>query len=445
MPKVSNKLGLMVATSSPARQTNSRRRADVAVPRRFFNRPSAVRTAIYQVWEHSGACGFTRAATRVLQAIIATGVSSESPFTPVFAKKATLAKLADCSEITVYRALKSLECAGWIKRNHQERMDDGLMDIGLITITEKLAILVGLIDEVSGLIDDLVARDERSTSAQADPAPNALLPAVENLSPLRPSDSLPIEEPPPPFAASENRGDCPEMKDGMMDGPIYRGERLVYPNASVNYQSTVSKFVRMDGRSVAVELVWLINEKRLTYQQLFKLQKLAKQVPGQQLSDFVAYRSERIKQLSTNNDCYRYIKSFIDEGIDARYLVGQRAKTEHQAHRRSQRNEAAEKRQAWIKAHGDMTFISSKTQATYRVNAAHGLLEVGENGMPTNKPSIKITSRFIQAVESGNLVRFVRQEAPRDIELGSKRLSEIANKFPGLIRRKAMSAAIVAE
>ncbi|TXT28344.1 MAG: hypothetical protein FD131_3209 [Rhodocyclaceae bacterium] len=409
MPAIQEVVGAddLVTRSRLSRVTSTRRRAAVAVPSKYRNRPTPLRTGLYRVWELSLGFGFTRSTTAVLQAILAAGVSIENPFDPVFARKRTLAKMAEVSEASVYRALKELEGEGWIIRSAQPRLEDGLLDLTEITITRKLAITIGLI------VDDSNNGDNNSEYLRADICNEPNKPEVQTetsaLSRTGPSrdqlNSAESDEVRAEIAAKN----C-NLRDGLRVGPIYTGEQKVYPKASVNYQSTRSNFVRIEGRSVARELVWLIAENRLTFGGLFQLQSLAKKVPGQQLSDFVAYRSNRIRQLETTNDCYRYIKNLIAQGLDAKFLCDQRSKRDHKVHRREQRNAAADKRSQWIRARHGLVFVNPETRRTYEVNANHSLLNVGEEGKPLKVPCLKITSRFIKAVEERVLIRFVPEE-----------------------------------
>lgn len=424
MPTIAQDVGLdSISGCNKEHRSTRRRRANVAVPAKYRNRPFSIRAAIYRVWERSADHGFTRATTAVLQAIIAAGVSATNPFEPVFAKKSTLAKQAGYSEVSVYRAMRKLEKDGWICRAAQARMEDGVLNIGLITITEKLADFVGLVvsksDQTSPSNTQGGTNECFNDVGQSSPGPDR----AEKLDPDVPSgiDSSPDnsvnERRSREVAQRKNAGSPALMKDGLKDGPIYRGEQMVYPKASVNTSPRESEFVRMDGRSVARELVWLITEGRLTYGQLFELQKLANQVPGEQrLSDYVALRSRRISQLATTNDCYRYLKSLITQQIDAKYLCAERSKSEHRICRRKQRTEAAESRNQWIRARHGFVFVNISTGRTYEVNANHGLLNVGIEGRPSNEPCLRITTKFIRAVETGALVRFVpkRDHSNRD-------------------------------
>ena len=404
-------LGSTSECNRERRGSITRRRTNVAVPEKYRNRPSSIRVAIYRVWERSAAHGFTRATTSVLQAILAAGVRATDPFEPVFAKKSTLARLAGCSEVSVYRAMRKLEEDGWICRAAQARLDDGVLDIGLITITKKLADVVGLVtSKTEETPPSICANECSSDDEQSSPGlDRAVEPIPDGSTGINSNpdnsvtESLSIK-----LVPRKNAGAPASMKDGLKDGPIYTHERMVYPKASVSTSPRATEFVRMDGRSVAQELVWLITEGRLTYGQLFRLQTLAKHAPGGQcLSDYVALRSHRLTQLSTTNDCYRYLQNLISQKIDARYLCAQRAKSEHRVYRRKQRSEAAETRNQWIRARHGCVFVNTATGRTYEVNANHGLLNVGTEGRPSNEPCLKITTRFIRAVEKGELVRFV--------------------------------------
>ncbi len=440
MPTVDKTVGQVAIANKNKQQCRpARRRSAEGVPAQYRNRPASIRGAIYRVWDHSVSLGFTKTTTAVLQAILAAGVSADHPFEPVFAKKATLAKMARCSEVSVYRAMRALENDGWIKRTNQGRLEDGSLDIGLVAITEKLAMICCLVvsysDAETGTGE---TSGQQSSDDQLEPQATAAAPGATPV--LKPSAPAKISLD-PDSKSTLPTSDKHQMKDGLPDGPIYRDEQWVYRKASVNHQSTQSGYVRIDGRSVAQELVWLIQEKRLTFGGLFQLQKMAKRVPGQQLSDFVAYRSERLKQLPSANDCYRYLKKLIEDGLDARFLCAERAKRDHQASRRQQRDAAVANRESWMRARHEKTYINPETHASYRINANHGLLEVGENGEPSNKPCLKLTSKFIKAVEEGRLVPFFQPTTAIDRNLGNRRLDELGAKFPWLRRKTAVSLA----
>lgn len=373
----------------------------------------------------------TRGDVAVLQAILATGLVLDDPFEPIFPRKATLARIADVGEATVYRALSRLESIGLIQRTDQTRLQDGTLDLTTIVITERLAEMLQLTgrplitadsnsedsDRNSALVDTdkstqpITSPNNRATSAHH-PA-YSQIPTTEVKNGTHTSNSqhgtkaaLQLCNQGVSMASHKTPVLTAHLIDGLRDGPIYK-EQTVEPKASVNYQSAPSKYVRIEGRSVAQELLWLITENRLTFGGLFKLQRLAKRVPGQRLSDYVALKSERIRQLPTTNDCYKFILSLISQELDAKHLLKLRSEREHRECRSAQRQQAAAARTRWLRAHHERTFVDPKSRVTYRINANHSLLELGHDGRPTQQPSLRVTGRFIQDVQAGRLVPFV--------------------------------------
>ena len=400
MSEISNSTaaGRQTGAAGKRRTPITRRRPAIAFPERYRNRPALVRMAIYRVWDVAQENGFTRSTVALLQAILAAGVSPDSPYEPVFAKKKRLAEMADISEASVYRNLANLEAGGWIGRKKQTHLQDGTLDLSEIVITKQLAVVLGFVSDIE---DNLPAPTDNNKQTVFTKTTANQSPEVHYFSSGQNTASNHEKL---PAVAVEND----DLRDGLQDGLLMYTEG-VYPKASVNHQSTQQKFVRIDGRSVAVGLVWLISEKRLSYGQLFKLQTLAKKVPGQMLEDFINLKSDRIKQLKTTNDCYRFINNLIEQGLDAKYLVSQRDKRMHQVERVDQQKAAGQAREAWCRARHDQTFIDPITGTTYTINANHGLGIVGNNGKPTNRPSIKITGQFIKRIEEGRFIRFVPQ------------------------------------
>ena len=346
----------------------------------------------------------TRGTVAVLQAILATGLVVEDPFRPIYPRKTTLARYADVGQATVYRALRDLEAKDLITRQEQERLEDGTLDITTIQITRRLAVALSIVVDSPSLpacnsSQEQLPTPNTTVEVTATPTITAHPEQSVQPTPLPPThqpQTIPLRA--VPF--------IPKKIDGLIAGPICR-EQSSEPKASVNYQSASPRFVRIEGRSVAQELLWLITEKRLTFGGLFELQRLAKQVPGQCLSDFVALRSDRIRQLQTTNDCYKYLRTLIAQKLDAKHLLQLRAARQHSEHRAVQRHQAAAARTAWIRARHEQIFVDPTTRTTYRINANHGLLELGHDGRSTQQPSLRLTGRFIQDVQAGRLVPFV--------------------------------------
>lgn len=381
-----------------------RKRSNEACPAAYRNRPARLRAAIYRVWELANDLAFSRATTRVAQAILASGVSVSEPLDAVFTKKRTLARLAQCSEVTVYRALRRLETDHLIVRDQQERTADGMLDIGYIRLTQKFACRLGLLEPGTNIRDArfINNHDQDGGGRAGNISPEPTLPSPP-LCETGHAIGSGVLSPTPVHPSLEHHPMSPVI-DGMIGGSMYTKEPEAYPKASVNNQSTPQGFVRMEGRSVAVELVWLIAEKRLTYGQLFKLQRLAGQVSGQKLTDYVTYRSERLRQLPTNNDCYRYLKRFIDEKIDARYLCAERARRKECDARRDAARAQCDAIYAWAKPINGRVFASEGTGLAYRIHASSRTIEVVKAGVSTGT-SLPLNRRFMDAVRDGKLVR----------------------------------------
>ncbi len=386
------------ATARRSRPTNRRRKPAVAFAARYRNRPTLIRQAIYRVWVVAEQIGGTKSTIALLQAIVSC-VSKDAPFDPVFAKKEKLATIAEISEASVYRGLNVLKEGGWIDKLDQHRHLDGTLDIGELKITAKLAELLGVVVPPLSTSTGNCEQPVESPSGSSESSSGSH--QVEVVS----AEKTPL---PTTWTDDDLTGKSPEMRDGLRVGSYIDVDLGVHPKASVNYQSTDARYVRMDGRSVPVELAWLISESRLRYGQLFKLMKLAKQVAGQKLSDFIALRGDRLKQLNSTNDCYRYLKNLIDQGIDAKFLAANNRKAEHRVARKAQCAEAAEKRNRWIRLHDGKMFKDAQTGRIYSVSAAgshaHACNEQGDLTNATHK----ITGRFISLVEGGRLQPFSR-------------------------------------
>ena len=397
----------------------ARRNGKKAVPDRYKNRPALIRAWLYRAWVIADEEGLSRGTLAVLQAIIASGLSTTQPQNHVFTKRSTLARLGQVGEATVYRALDQLEEKNLITRYAQERLGDGSLHLGKIIITDKFAQLFGItnINSQKELTTENNEQEERLTN-------NSLL-SGEGVACCQTNSPKNT-----PFAGqqlpadSTHRPSATEMIDGVIDGPVYE-ELELQPKASVNNQSAAAQFVRRNGRSVPQELVWLIDEKRLTFGGLFKLMSLAKQVVGQKLSDFVQLRIERLKELPSHKDCYRYLKSLITQGIDARYLCREQAKRVLQVTQKAREKSLAEERAKWIRAKHGHVFINEKTGQKYQIDADYNLLR-----LPDNSPNLAINNRFIRAVETGELTPYVEK-----IETTSKeRAREILHGLRQMLR-----------
>lgn len=410
-----------------AQLASRRARKAVALPAPYRNRPYAIRTAISAAPTIGLEHGLTRTSVAVLQAIIATGVSTTDPLALVFTKKRSLARLAGCSEASVYRALTAMEKAGMIRRKAQDRCLDGTHDIALVSITKELATRLNLLiskteetPQISKDSDVVVVRNNEHECQKTACAETSLIGLEDSPCAGRP---VPDAERCRGTPTTMPRTGFPQpsrgiLRDGLRDGPI-RSERVFNPKASVNHQSRPG-FVRMDGRSVPEKLVWLVSDLKLGYSRLFKLMGLCRQ-KGTVLEDYVEFKSQRLRSLISGNDIYRYLKSFIVSDFDVVHLLKERAKAQDRAKDRSTKAAQVASRQAWARAHDGRVFRDTNGR-TYQINAHANVATVGIEGVPSALPCIRIGAKFVADIEAGRLQPFVEK---RDIEAGMRGLARL--------------------
>jgi uncharacterized protein YbaR (Trm112 family) len=420
----------------------------------YRNRPALVRLAICRVWEHDQALSLTRAGVAVLQAVFAAGYNPSTPGQIVFAKKKTLAALAGVSEITVYRALTQLEDGGWITRHAQKQLADGTLAIGELAITERLMEVLCLptaktTDQLSAIDDNnapvaatvnMLAITERPMEVLCLPTAkttdqlsaiddnNAPVAATVNICEDQQitSDSTPLDG----KSIGGNEQNMSLMQDGLTDGS-YIENKKVYLKASVNHQYAPTNVVRMDGRSVPRELVFLIEEKILGYSQLFGLMRHAKQVSenSQTLSDYVALRSDSIRQLTTTHDCYRYLRSLMDQKIDAKNLLRLRQERIDKEQRTATRAAKAVSITRWASQHHEQIFVDQNGNQ-FTINARIGKVLIAGKGGHT---SAALTDRLINRVRTGELTKFTETQVPTDPVKARDSLSRLAALFPAMM------------
>jgi hypothetical protein len=384
-----------------------------ALPSCYRKLPASIKKAIYLVWEVAQAMNLTRSMVSVMQAILAAGVSIDNPSSLVFAKKKTLARMAKCSEITVYRALRKFEEMDWIERMQQVRLEDGCLDISQIRLSIKAIELLELVSVKS--IEEITNTQEEEESKRS-----------SNKKTQPPSLKKIDQE------SREREAKVIKMKDGLIGGSL-DGEQGVDQKPSVHNQS--GRFVWTEGRAVAQELLWLITERKLSFAQLFKLQTLAKAVPGQRLTDYVALRRQRLSQLNSQNDCFRYLRKLILEKLDARFLCNQQKRLEEALTKKKALDRARQHREAWARAHHDRVLTDRTNELRYKVNAVHGLLEVSSEGSTWIRTE-KISDRFIRAVGEGRVVMHNHEHPAIDREKGRAHLEKLRETFPWLRRPK---------
>lgn len=286
----------------------ARRRVDRSpVPRKYANRPTQVRQAIRAAHDLSIEFGLSPSVICVLKSLIATGLNLGDLATPVFARKSTIGKLAEVSDVSVYRALNKLQQHNFIVREKQQQLVDGSLDITEIKFTELLLVRLGCQPSVQDVV-----------KAELVDVP----------------ETLPVE--------AAHIEDVVLMKDGKTD-VTYIGIEKIDPKTSVITSSGKEDFIQIEGRKVPPQLAWMAEEKIMSLPQIFLLMKRAGQI-DQRLEDYVHLRKDRLLALKTGNDRFCYLRKLISEKVDARHMNTLKTKRTHSQIRSQQKKLAMETR-----------------------------------------------------------------------------------------------------
>jgi len=379
-------------------------------PSRYENRPPAIREAL-RIISTDEQILLSRSGLAVMQALIASGVSVEDPAQPIYTRKSTLARMADVAVRSVYRALHQFESLGLIVRHEQSRNHEGCLDIAQIALSHTLIRKLKLSRTDNEHQISLTTRNKEELIDSENTNRNSanLLSLTTNNNQSRVDTTYPEEQEGRAHQSQKTSPVRPTLAHGLAHGTVYK-EQIIEPKITVKNQShapttasgkqTQSDFVRYQGRSVARELFWLIEEKRLSLSALFLLQKEASAI-GQRLSDFVALRSQRLMQLASKADCFRYLRHLIHQGMDASYMVKQQAEKEYKSAKKARyEKNRAEQVIALTDNFNGKFLVNPKTGQRVLIHARTGIGSLyGQNG-PLNV-SVKLTSAEISSILAG--------------------------------------------
>ncbi|MEX3935781.1 hypothetical protein AB4Y32_28935 [Paraburkholderia phymatum] len=110
------------------------------------NLPWVILRAVHQASRLDG----IPARARAVLAALARTVDAKKPYGEIYARRTLLSERAMQSERTFYRSLTDLETAGLIDRRPQRRyVDHGLFGRAYLHLTERAAVLLGLVEEAA--------------------------------------------------------------------------------------------------------------------------------------------------------------------------------------------------------------------------------------------------------------------------------------------------------
>ncbi|WP_232232589.1 MULTISPECIES: helix-turn-helix transcriptional regulator [Cupriavidus] len=205
---------------------------------------------------------------QVLATLVRFALNQQDPSALAFIRKATIAQHLGISEATVYRALGSLEDAGLIKRERQQRTRAQLEVVGRIGFSAKLLRCIGI---ASPQLQSSVHVSARSYDSGA--------------------------------------------------------STRIAPVSGVNktMQSSTKKhpgpgsFVLIDGRAVPMDLAPLVRDQALRMSALFLLMRLAR-TAGHRLSNVVSAAGNALTALR-GRELFAYLKSLLEKPVDYGHVV----------------------------------------------------------------------------------------------------------------------------
>jgi hypothetical protein len=416
MPAISQKYDSAATVFSRRRLTLT-----TSVPRKYGNRPAALRSAMRIIFENAVDLQLTRSDVSVLQAIIASGVSVENVRQAIFARKITLARLAEVTPRTVFRSLKKFEELNLILRAEQTRLEDGSMEISKIFLTEQFIALLHLDKCQESTIGKTNPHQEKITSNNSCAAGSA------------PSAYCDSQGSAPMTTTADSGLSTQDLSHGLSHGSIYKKEQTKEQKTSVDNQSQATApqknavqktFIRVDGRSVAKELFWLIEEKRLTYGGLFLLQKMAKSI-GQRLSDYVRLREARLRELLTQSDCFRYLRSLIIQNLDAKHLCALEERKTHQRKRAQQAKTAKEEQNDAYRAIDGKCYQAADAKHIFQIDARNNLLILLDRSCMKSFGTSRLTSAALRFIAQGKWLPYQSISQSEAIEKGQIFLNRV--------------------
>nr|WP_316157509.1 helix-turn-helix domain-containing protein [Cupriavidus sp. BIC8F] len=271
---------------APIESEDSKRKAARCDARRL---PERILRAIALVYESDGLRALHITNRQVLATLIRFALNQKDPTSLAFIKKATIAQHLSISEATVYRALGTLEDAGLIERERQQRTRAQLEVVGRIGFTAKLLQCIGLAGRELGYPEPQTGSDEsRSSSA------------------------------------------CLAPVSGVNNPKQSSTKKLSGPR----------EFVQIHDRAVPIDLAPLVRDQELTTSALFLLMRLAREA-GHRLSDVVSAAGHVLGPLR-GRELFAYLKSLLGKPIDYSYVVQTRKAQEDE--RRATAAQAAQDR-----------------------------------------------------------------------------------------------------
>ena len=226
--------------------------------------PERILLAIALVYESEDFRALHITSRQVLATLIRFALNKTDPTALAFLKKATIAEHLAISEATVYRALGTLERAGLIEREQQQRTRANLRVVGRIAFTGRLLERIGM-----------ASRQLRATKHHE----------------ITPGES------------------------GVPSASLARMSGVNNPKqSSTKKHPGTGAFVRINNQAVPFDLAPLVQHQELKASGLFLLMRLARK-GGHRLSDIVSVAGHALRPLR-GRELFAYLKSLLERPID---------------------------------------------------------------------------------------------------------------------------------
>lgn len=297
--------------------------------------------------------GFIRVVMRLVKKI-----DVMTPDKAIFARRETLAREAGKSCETVGRALRWLEEQGFISRKQVTRKGLKGSDAH-IRPTPKMIEALGF------------CHRKTNSKAETPPTNSHLEPAVNNDGSISALQKHSINK--------------------QSDEPVV--QKL---STNVDPVRPVKKTVKVQGRSLPVDLAWLVTEGQLKATGVLRLMTLAKQ-SGKLLSDVVTVSKCYLQKLA-GNDLFAYVRSLLKQDKDFKRIIENETNEAEDRFLKTQRKELiARKAQEWV----GRRFREKQGVRVYLVEKG-GNLAVSENGKSIGVNWVN--GDFVDAVQEGRLL-----------------------------------------
>jgi len=310
----------------------------------------------------------------------------------ILARRQTIAEEAGKSVETVYRALREFETRGWIEQREKKAGDGLLGSDSEISFTKRLCDLLDLPYEGK-------AKKPRTTPREQPPVINDRSNSVIVVSSIQPS----LKE--QPAELEQNHEKLSTMDDQAVDSSPVKLEIKTQHKESGWVDDP--NIVRIEGKSVPKELVWLVQDCGLSLSGLFSLMKQARN-KNKLLSDVVECVKQYLGKLE-GRALFAYLSKLISLERDFAWEVRQRGEKETEAKQKEIDKDRLTA--ALTKLHGQW-FMSKRSGSIFEVDRGSIRKLWFDDSGRVREGYKPVNSAFLDAIEAGSFARCDKGSTP---------------------------------